>query len=484
MLNFKSMILMFVLLLFVFLSSAYALQAPKRTLNGNMSLTYNQLPGEVSSISEMFTKGMFYGRLRINSFRWDYLHQTSGKDNWAAGFGGSLIYKSAYFYGFGMTAGLYTSQNPWHMSGDEYKHIGAGRDVFSRYKVATGGGYGMTVLAQAYLEYRFLQSNIRVGRQIFESFLTHSNDTKMIPNTFQGVSFESSWLSDTVIKAAWFNRQKLRDHVTFHHVLAYDGGGAPLTWTENDDSAMHQGLTLAKLDKAGINDQLIVFQVENKSIPNLSVMANYTGVPQLVESATGEANYTIPLMAGFKVIPGVRYMRQFDDGGGSIGGASLKDDTQGYRHPKSLDGGLFAARIKLKKGVGDLMVGYSKVADDADLVAPWRGFPSGGYTRAMGQYNWYANTESWMLQADYDFAKAGLIPGFSTDVKYAVQNFDDKKPGTQADSNVLNINLEEKIPAVPGLSVKARFNFVRGAGVGSKKNPSDNEYRLEMNYLF
>ena len=147
---------------------------------------------------------------------------------------------------------------------------------------------------------------------------------------------------------------------------------------------------MSKLKAAGIDDRLIVFQAENKSIPNLSIMANLTDVPDLVGLAAGEVNYTIALAGGITLVPGLKYLSQFDHGGGKIGGASLAGkistaDARGYRDPHSLDGSLVAARISLIKGAGNLLIGYSRVSDDADLVAPWRGFPTGGYTRAMGQ---------------------------------------------------------------------------------------------------
>ena len=237
------MVLMLAAACFV-VAPAEAADGVKRTLKGNMTVVYHRLPGEAADIGAMFTEGLFYGRIRANTFKWDWDREVDGKtkNHWAAGIGGSLIFKSAYLHGFGLTAELYTSQNPWHMSGEDYRYAKAGKDMFSRYDIATEGDYAMSVLAEAYLEYRFIKSNVRLGRQTFESFLTASNDTKMIPNTFEGVSFESSDFRDTLIKAAWFDRQKLRDHTSFHHVLAYgDYPGNPYAaWTENDDSAMHR----------------------------------------------------------------------------------------------------------------------------------------------------------------------------------------------------------------------------------------------------
>lgn len=483
----------------VFFSGADGAETAKRSLKGNMTENYRKVPEEVESIRDMFSEGIFYGRLRINSFLWDWEREVDGRtrDHWSAGIGGSAIFKSAFFKGLGGTAGLYTSQNPWHMEDDDYRFAKAGKDLFSRYAIANGSGWEMTVLAQAYLEYRFKASHARVGRQLFESLLTASNDTKMIPNAFKGISFESEDIRDTRIKAAWFNGQKLRDHTSFHHVLAYgdDPENPNAGWTQNDDSAMHKGLTLSRLREAGIEDRLIVFQVENKSIRNLTILLNCTDVPDLVGSMTGELNYAIDIGGGFKLGSGVRLMSQQDHGGGEIGGASLKggvseSDPGGYQDPLNLDGRLLAAKMTLKKNAISFLVGYSMVSDDADLVAPWRGFPTGGYTRAMGQYNWFADTETWMLQVGYDFTKTGPFQGVSVKARYAVQDYDDKKPAVPADSKALNIDFLKKVTAVPGLMLKLRTNFVAGdTGIvdmngAVKSSSSCREYRFEMNYLF
>ncbi len=478
---------------------ANAEDGTKRTLKGNMTEVYQKLPGDADDITGMFTGGVFYGRLRANSFSWQWADEIEGKtrDHWAVAIGGSFIYKTAYLNGFGLTAGVYTSQAPRHMGGDDYQYAKAGKDLFSRYQIATGNGYDMTVLTQSYAEYRFKKSSIRAGRQLFESLLTAANDTKMIPNAFRGITFETRDIPKTEIKAAWFDGQKLRDHTSFHHVLAYgdDPENPYAGWTENDDSAMHKGLTLSALKAAGIDDRLIVFQVENTAVSNLTVMLNYTDVPDLLGSATGEINYTVALPGGFKLTPGVRYLVQFDHGAGDIGGASItgkvsETDARGYSDPTSLKGRLFAARIALAEGAAKGLVGYSKVSDDADLVAPWRGFPTGGYTRAMGQYNWYANTDTWMLEAAYDFGKAGLISGFNVTGRYVIQDFDDLKPDVPADSNVLTLDFVENVEALPGLALKLRCAFVSGdadtldMNGAAKADPSYNEFRVEMNYLF
>ncbi|BDY12611.1 OprD family outer membrane porin [Hydrogenimonas cancrithermarum] len=467
-----------------------AADKPKVTLKANRTLVFNEVPPKVDSLKEMLTEGMFYGRLRMNTFRWDWKEETSrNQDNWAAGFGGSLLYKSAEYRGFSGMAGLYTSQSPWHMDSEDVKYIKAGKDTTSRYNVKTTGDWGMTVLAQAYLQYRFSKTKVRVGRQIFESFLTKSNDTKMIPNTFEGVSVVSKDLSKTTLKAAYFGRQKLRDHTRFHDVITFkDAAGE--SWANNDDSAINKALNYSAFVAAGLDPEhdLVVLEAANKSIKNLKLKANYTAVPDVVSSATIEAHYTIPV-GGFKVVPGIRYMKQFDSLDGKLGAvANLKANAAGYDDPNSLDSWLFAARVDIKSGAPwKFRLGYSQIADEADIVAPWRGFPTGGFTRAMAQYNWYANTKTYMVRGDYSFDKAGLVSGLTAMFRYAIQDFDDTKPGVQADTNVLHLDAIQKFKSFPGLEARVRIGIVDGdpqTGAVTKGDPSYNEYRFEMNYLF
>ena len=458
----------------------------KRILKSNMRELYKIVPQEVDSIGDIFKEGLFYGRLRFNSFWSD-----KGENHYVIGTGGSLIYKSAYFNGFGFTAGLYTTQNPYHMDDEDATIYKAGKGVLSRYDVLSSGKYGITSLAQAYLEYRSESIFLQAGRVIFESFLTKSNDTKMIPNTFEGVTLQTGVIPHTKLKVGYLTKQKLRDHSTFHHLLAYgDDASDPYSqYTQNDDTAMHKGLKLSDLQARGIDDELIVFEAKNSAIDNLMLTFNYTAVPKLISSAMIEADYRFDV-GELKVKPALRYMQQFDDGAGEIGGANLKTNTFGYSDPESLKSALYGARVDLAQNAWKLRFGYTKVADEGDLIAPWRGFPTGGFTRAMGQYNWYANTKTYMIRADYDFAKAGLVPGLKAFMRYAVQDFDDTKPGVQADSNVLTLDLLKEFDSIPNLYAKVRMAYVEGesdtiAGDGSlKEDPSYYEVRFELNYLF
>lgn len=453
---------------------------------------YDEVPEEVESIAEIFSEGMFYGRLRFNSFglKWENEVDNEREDYAIGAVGGSMIWKSATMNGFGMGAGAYMSQGFGTLESEDVSMYKAGKGLLSRYDLLTGGSQNMTVLAEAYLEYNYQNVLIRAGRQIFESFLTRSNDTKMIPNTFEGLTVDSPDIYHTSFKMAYLTRQKLRDHSTFHHLLAVgdDINGTYNIFTENDDSAMHYGLTLSELQARGIEDRLIVLQARNESIENLSLRLNYTAVPELISSAMVQAEYRFDL-GTFSVLPGVRVMQQFDNGAGEIGGANLKTLTEGYSDPESLDTALYAARIDIVENSSKLRLGYSKVADKGDIVAPWRGFPTAAFTRAMGQYNWNANTESYMIQIDHQFE---TIPEFKIISRFVVQDFDDNKVGVQADSRAFTIDLFKGLGESP-LYLKTRFAHVAGdantivntsQGDITKQDPSYDEVRFEINYLF
>jgi len=478
-----------ILIVGVIISTLNATTKVKRVLKGNMTLVYKVQPPRVNNFLEMFSKGIPYGRFRTNSFIDKAQVETNNRrSTWTTGVGGSFIYKTAYFKGFGATVGLYTSQNPWHINQSEVKYLKGDRGTLSRYDALRTNNFNLTVLAQAYLEYKRYKSDIKIGRQIFESRLTASNDTKMIPNTFEGISYIGKYFPKTTIKLAYFTRQKLRDHAAFHSVLSYDTSNeaAYSQFTQNDDAGMPHGLTTAKLAKRGITPRLIIAQINNKSIKNLKLMFNYTSVPKLVSSITLDAYYKIYLPDGFAVIPGFRYMQQFDGGAGTIGGPNLKDDSIGYINKTSVNGKLYGARLDVRRSGFLGRLGYTYIANEADIIAPWRGYPTGGFTRIMGQYNWYANTASYMLRLGYDFKQIGI----NTFARYAVQDFDNNKPGTPADHNAIEWDLTKTFASVPNLYLKLRMEYVsyksgtRDMLGNIKSAPSYGDYRFGINYLF
>ena len=472
-------------------TSAYALKTEKRDMKNNMSMVYKQKAKSVDNIQDMFSEGTLFGRLRSNMFMWDWENDNPGrtKDNESWGVGGSLLYSTANLLGFGATVGLYTT----HTIGTDNTDVlygavdfgKAGKDTYSR---ADGSGASIDSLAIAYLEYQAGKTDIKAGRQIFESTLLRSNDTKMIPNTFEGITIVNKDLPKTTLRAAYFTRQKLRDHSDFHSVIAVNG------YSENDDSAKHGGLSTANISttSADNNPRMLVLTAQNKSIDNLKLNFDYMNVNDFVSSMIVEANYKIKLNDGWSVTPGARYMNQMDEGAGAIGGAALSGRAVngGYSDPNNVDGSLTAVRVKVAKGAGNLTLGYSKISDDADIIAPWRGFPTGGYTRSMAQYNWEADTVSWMLKAYYDFGKAKMVPGLRVALDYAEMDYDERKllagSSSKTDRNIIHLDMFKTFESIRNLELKFRAAIISAdsSPAATKDFNSYNEARFEVNYFF
>jgi hypothetical protein len=73
--------------------------------------------------------------------------------------------------------------------------------------------------------------------------------------------------------------------------------------------------------------------------------------------------------------------------------------------------------------------------------------------------------------------------------RYAMQDFDDNKDDTQADSNILHVDIRQNIGK--NLEAKLRLGFVdakndtlQSNGTTYKDDISYSEYRFELNYFF
>ena len=114
----------------------------------------------------------------------------------------------------------------------------------------------------------------------------------------------------------------------------------------------------------------------------------------------------------------------------------------------------------------------------------------------MGRYNWFSNTESWMIQAFYDFGKAGIFEGFQASIDFSYIDYGDEKErlGGHAlpDLRYIHFDMWYIFPALPDLEAKIRFGFAdaddltNAASISrtGTRDLSHSEFRFELNYLF
>ena len=320
------------------------------------------------------------------------------------------------------------------------------------------------------------------------------------PNTFDGVVIGTKAIPGTSVKLGYLYRQKLRDHAQAHSPLVYGDANSSSAnmpqWSENDDSAMHRGLTYTRLKAAGISTHapLIVGDIHNRSVEGLKIDASFYAVPEIVSQVMGELNYRFDLSKTLSIAPGLRYIRQFDNGGGSVGGAALlgqlagkSGSSYGYKEADSLDSQMIAAKIVAKIDNYALNLAYSMVFDEADLVTPWRAFPTSGYTRSMGRYNWFANTKSYRIKLTRNANSTGIYKDLFTELSVLYTDADENKYVA-----IGNVNLKyadqiyyyagfvQNLPSMPELQWRLRLGYN-----DTDLDGWDNlDARFELNYLF
>ncbi len=468
----------------------------KRALKANAQEVYYVTPASVDSFTEMFSEGEYYGRIRSNTFYNGFKNEDSTHANHLiSGLGGSIVLKSATLNDFDFGAGFYFSQAFFDIENNNVGNLKKGKDVISRYDYVNDGDKYMAVVGQAYLRYSGIpDTELILGRQLVETFYTKSNDTKMIPNTFDGLVVGTKIVPDTKMKLAYLYEQKLRDHTSSHSVLMYGDsmsdpsakeyttGKSSAGWSENDDSAMHKGLTYTALKAAGkpTDSPLIVGDFKNKSVKNLNLDTSFYVVPELLSQVMLEANYKINF-DGFSVAPGMRYIKQFDNGAGKVGGASYSKglSASGYKDIDSLEAQMIAARVVTKIQNYKINLGYTNILDEADLITPWRGFPTAGYTRSMARYNWKANTQSYRLELVRNGNKKGIYKDVFIQASVLYTNADEDKKNK--DEMYYYIGFVQNIPAFVDLQWRLRLGYVDYI---DNDEFNDIDARFEVNYLF
>ena len=484
----------FTTLLFMTTAVLFAQTSDVRwAIKANGTVNYIDKPQDVSSLKQMFQDGKFYGRLRNNNFYFWY-DAPEKTTHLISGVGGSFVFQSAAYNGVDFTVGLYGSRAFFDATKDPINVIKSGKDTLSRFKYANTGSKTLATFAQANLRYKISNTDITAGRQLVETFYTKSNDTKMIPNSFDGVVLTSGDIPKSFMTVGYLAKEKLRDHENSHAVFMVGDANSTSSkfpvWSEQDDSAMHRGLTYTALKKAGkpTDAPLIVADIVNSSIADLKLHAAGYVVPELLSQVMTEADYKVK-MGGFVLVPGIRYIHQFDNGAGKVGGANylVPHKTEGYKDPYSLDSDMIAARVVLKKEKYNFNLAYTQVLDKADLITPWRGFPTAGYTRSMGVYNWRANDRSYRLQLTYGANKSGIYKdGFwQTSVLY-IQG-DDKV--LNYDRMVYYFGYIKNLVSYPEFQYRFRIaykDFKQSLILASGKKQSLDyvDSRLEFNYLF
>ncbi len=428
------------------------------------------------TLSDAFADGKWDGRIRMQYFLTDWEDNgatgKNGKDASGTALGGSILYKTAPFYGFTFGTGLYTTQNAFGITDPEDGVTATtSKDLFCRDPQCEYGD-GFSVLAQLYLGYDFARTKTKVGRFLTKNPWITPNDTKMIPIAVEGIEIISHDLPNTTIQFDYTQKIKERG-------MSYFDGMATT------------GDTPVKIAQhyAGKEDpDVFILGAKNRSFENIELQGWVMHWDDLVDQAAIEANYATELgdmILGF----GGRFIQQFDIGAGDI----ILPKDNNYDKDNSVDGYLWALKTTANMGNARLLLSTSHTSDDADIIAPWRGFPTWEYTRSKTQTDWNAGTTAYKAQLDFDWND--YINGLSTILSYSKYDRDETKKPYQSmtnrgyangDTNQWNLDIIQKLSGdFKGIELKARFmDQDNEPTLLYPKQTSNREMRLEANYRF
>ncbi len=493
-------------------------------------------------LASAFKEGKLDGRIRMHYFLTDWDHNDQwnlnlplpGKpdgDSQGLAIGGSLIYKTAPVYGLSAGVGFYTTHGLGGLLTNDDNGITAGHpknttaaDLFARGPGADGSfGDGYSVMAQSYLQYEIAKTSVKGGRFLMTNPFINPNDTKMIPIAIEGASITSNEIGNTTLILDYADKIKERG-MTYFGSMA-DTGDTPDAIKNYYSTHYTPTATLSPADQVNYGQHsapnVTIVGVKNKYIDNLELQGWYMNWPDIIDQAMGEANYK--LKAGdIGLTFGARYMQQFDQGAGDLitpmngtsiyatgavtstsplGGTSkvqVKGDND-----NSVDTYMYALRAIANYQAVRFLVAYSHTNSGGDLIAPWRGFPTEGYTRSMTITDWNANTHAYKAQIDYDFNS--LVPGLSALLGYSYYDRDPSKVSYQGQTNRYygngdtrqwNCDAKYAVASLKGLELKVRTmiqqndvvtNIGGNTGTVSEgigNDTSNKELRFEINYLF
>jgi len=416
------------------------------------------------TLVDAFKNGKVKGELKAYYFDADKGNGTSAG---LISTGLELGYVTDSLYGFNLGATIRTNHAPF--ADDDAKAL-------FKYDMYGSGA----ALSEAYIGYKTKGTKIKVGRQYFATPALAGSGSRMFKESFQGASVFNKSLPATTLMAGFVNKFQGRTST----VMGEADGDAPTFEKRILLSGVSGGATY------GFDNAYTIFAM-NKSIPNLTLMAQYLNLTDVEDRSNdktdisvyfGEAKYTLPLDGyTLECATSIRASRLDTDAfnaGGPMG-------TNNY------NGTHYSGRIAVK-GLSGFGASFSAAttSDDKNLIA---GISNGAgtYTATMirqGEASMRASTDSYKLNVSYDFSKIG-VKGLHGVVAYGYADQGEVATKTVTTDIVsYAAALKYSVASLKGLSFSVQYETQEEEKTNSATNTvtslDRNELRFRTSYKF
>jgi hypothetical protein len=288
----------------------------------------------------------------------------------------------------------------------------------------------ISVLGQAYAQLRFRDQALLTGyRQLVEEGYVNGNDTRMIPNTFEGVTLTGQ-VGRIGYYVGYITDMKRQSDDDFHDMASVAGA------TGDEDRA------------------LILTRLSAQPLAELRLYAANYLTPDVLNTVYANAEYTFKLGDDVSLQAGIQYTEQHSLGDELLGDFSTWNvSTRALLLWRGLTAG----------------AGYALTGDGSAIRSPYGSFP--GYLKFMERTFDRANEHAWGAGFKYDFGGGTVIPklripGLTLLLRYA-EGHDAKLDATgQLLPNVKEEDLDIiwNVEWIKGLQVRLRQAHIDDGG--------------------
>lgn len=360
---------------------------------------------------------------------------SSKSEAWALG--GSISYKSGYLFDhFGVGAAFYTS-NPLYAPD--------GRDGTLMLKPKQEE---INVFGQLYGEIKLVEGVfIDLYRKEYNTPYLNKNDSRMIPNTFEGYTL--------------VGKHGGKDGAP---ELRYGGGYITKIKPRDSDEFINMS------EAAGVKqvDRGVALAGANYSTKEFSLGAIDYYSEDIINIFYAEGKYTLLLTERFGVLFAAQYTDQRSTGDDLLRGSSFDTHQVGLKGEASYGGAL-------------LSLAYTNTTQGDNMRSPWSSYP--GYTSVQVQDFNRAGEEAFMVKGSYDFSRLGLegVTAYALWVHgWGAVDPVSKAPVYNQDEYDLDLQWRPK-GGLKGLWFRFRYAHVDQRG---GDDSSINDFRVIVNYDF
>ena len=368
--------------------------------------------------------------LRDTEFKWELRsydfdkRQFNGSQSAAWAAGGSAGFTTGYFrelMQFGATG--YTSQPVYAPPAK------AGTGLLQPDQT------GYSVFGEAFARLHFEDVSIQLGRSGYDTPYLNRNDSRMTPQTFEGLALIGAHGGDD--GPEW----------------RYGGGYISAEKQQNSE----EFISMAKVAGASVDRGVYVAGASYKD-GDLSIGAIDYYSKDIINIAYSELSYAWPVAEDYKLMIRAQYTSQSSVGEELLTGSQFSTEQ-------------FGVKTELATRTALLSVAYTVTGRGADMKSPWSGYP--GYTSVQLQNFNRAGENALMLRAATTFGIRGLSA-------YAlwVHGYRPVNPKQlAADEYDANLQWAAGNGALRGLALRLRYAYVTRAD-----GAHQNELRIMLSY--